>query len=88
MGKSSGRTKKTKIIMEECGKEKDEVRDIIEGTNCIFPVPLQHLLANTFSLSFSHFHFLQNSKMKLFVTLFLAFQCLCPHEFYSSVYLK
>jgi len=65
--------------MEERGNGKDEVRDITEGTNCIFPVPLQHLLTNTFSLSVSHFHFLHNSKTKLLMTLFLAFQCLCPH---------
>lgn len=74
--------------MEYCGKGKDEVRDITERTNCIFPVPLQHLLANTFSLSFSHFHFLHNSKMELLVALFLAFQYLCLYEFRSSVYLK
>lgn len=86
--KCSDRTGKTKIITEECGKGKDEVRDVTEGTNCIFPVPLLHLLTNTFSLFFSHFHFLHNSKMKLLMTLFLAFQCLCPYEFYSSVYLK
>lgn len=88
MGKCSDRIKKTKIIAEEWGKGKDEVRVTIEGTNCIFPVPLLHLLTNTFSLSFSHFHFLHNSMMKLLMTLFLAFQCLCPYEFYSSVYLK
>lgn len=53
MGKGSNRTRETDMIMEECGKGTDEVRDITEGTNCIFPVPLQHLLTNILSLSFS-----------------------------------